>query len=84
MSTPAQSNAVLVAIRTPRVTVEELESSLQELTRLVNTLEYDKRGRESFLFAQSVDVNLSCNRVAYLTRADKHLSRASCPAVELL
>jgi anthranilate phosphoribosyltransferase len=33
MSTPAQSNAVLVAIRTPRVTVEELESSLQELTR---------------------------------------------------
>ena len=38
MSTPAQSNAVLVAIRTPRVTVEELESSLQELTRLVNTL----------------------------------------------
>jgi hypothetical protein len=43
-----------------------------------------KRGRESFFFAQSVDVNLSCNRVAYLTRADKHLSRASCPAVELL
>ncbi len=38
MSTPAQSNAVLVAIRTPRVTVDELESSLQELTRLVNTL----------------------------------------------
>ena len=38
MSTPAQSNAVLVAIRTPRVTVEELESSLQELTRLVKTL----------------------------------------------
>ena len=40
MSTPAQSNAVLVAIRTPRVTLEELESSLQELTRLVNTLGY--------------------------------------------
>lgn len=40
MSTPVQSNAVLVAIRTPRVTVEELESSLQELTRLVNTLGY--------------------------------------------
>ena len=38
MSTPAQSNAVLVAIRTPRVTVDELASSLQELTRLVNTL----------------------------------------------
>jgi len=40
MSTPSQSNAVLVAIRTPRVTGEELESSLQELTRLVNTLGY--------------------------------------------
>ncbi|GBL38754.1 GTPase HflX [Nitrospirota bacterium] len=38
MSTPEQSNAVLVAIRTPRVTVDELASSLQELTRLVNTL----------------------------------------------
>jgi GTP-binding protein HflX len=38
MSMPSQSNAVLVAIRTPRVTVEELDSSLQELTRLVTTL----------------------------------------------
>ena len=27
MSTPSQSNALLVAIRTPRVTLEELDSS---------------------------------------------------------
>jgi hypothetical protein len=40
MSKPSQSNAVLVAIRTPRVTAEELDSSLQELTRLVKTLGY--------------------------------------------
>ncbi|MGA6826270.1 GTPase HflX [Nitrospira sp. NS4] len=40
MSTPSQSNAVLVAIQTPRVTREELDSSLQELTRLVTTLGY--------------------------------------------
>ncbi|MEO6544896.1 MAG: GTPase HflX, partial [Nitrospiraceae bacterium] len=40
MSKPSESNAVLVAIRTPRVTVEELDSSLQELTRLVKTLGY--------------------------------------------
>jgi GTP-binding protein HflX len=45
MSKPSQSNAVLVAIRTPRVTVEELDSSLQELTRLVNTLGYRVVGR---------------------------------------
>jgi GTP-binding protein HflX len=45
MSKPAQSNAVLVAIRTPRVTGEELESSLQELTRLVKTLGYTVVGR---------------------------------------
>jgi GTP-binding protein HflX len=44
MSKPSQSNAVLVAIRTPRVTAEELDSSLQELTRLVNTLGYHRRG----------------------------------------
>jgi GTP-binding protein HflX len=40
MSKPSQSHAVLVAIRTPHVTGEELDSSLQELTRLVNTLGY--------------------------------------------
>ncbi len=40
MSKPSQPNAVLVAIRTPRVTVEDLDSSLQELTRLVTTLGY--------------------------------------------
>ncbi|KAF4516213.1 hypothetical protein B566_EDAN000453 [Ephemera danica] len=48
MSKPAQSNpanAVLVAIRTPRVTAEELESSLQELTRLVKTLGYTVVGQ---------------------------------------
>lgn len=45
MSKPVPSNAVLVAIRTPRVTVEEVESSLQELTRLVNTLGYSVVGR---------------------------------------
>jgi GTP-binding protein HflX len=45
MSKPSQSNAVLVAIRTPRVTAEELDSSLQELTRLVNTLGYRVVGR---------------------------------------
>ena len=45
MSKPAQPNAVLVAIRTPRVTVEEVDSSLQELTRLVKTLGYHVVGR---------------------------------------
>ncbi|HAN93021.1 MAG TPA: GTPase HflX [Nitrospira sp.] len=45
MSKPSQSNAVLVAIRTPRVTAEELDSSLQELTRLVKTLGYQVVGR---------------------------------------
>ncbi len=40
MSTASQSNAVLVAIQTPHITEEELESSLQELTRLVKTLGY--------------------------------------------
>ena len=33
MSKPSQPNAVLVAIRTPRMTAEEQDSSLQELTR---------------------------------------------------
>ena len=45
MSKPSQPNAVLVAIRTPRVTVDELDSSLQELTRLVTTLGYHVVGR---------------------------------------
>ncbi|MDH5739026.1 MAG: GTPase HflX [Nitrospira sp.] len=40
MSNPSLSRAVLVAIQTPRVTREELDSSLQELTRLVKTLGY--------------------------------------------
>jgi len=40
MSTASQSSAVLVAIQTPHITGEELESSLQELTRLVKTLGY--------------------------------------------
>lgn len=45
MSKPSQSTAVLVAIRTPRVTAEEVDSSLQELTRLVTTLGYHVVGR---------------------------------------
>jgi GTP-binding protein HflX len=45
MSTASQSSAVLVAIQTPHVTVEELESSLQELTRLVKTLGYQVVGQ---------------------------------------
>lgn len=45
MSTLSQSSAVLVAIHTPRVTLEELESSLQELTRLVKTLGYKVIGQ---------------------------------------
>ncbi|MBH0200402.1 MAG: GTPase HflX [Nitrospira sp.] len=44
MSTASQSSAVLVAIQTPHVTAEELESSLQELTRLVKTLGYQVVG----------------------------------------
>ena len=40
MSAPTHSNAVLVAIQTPQVSIEELDSSLQELTRLVKTLGY--------------------------------------------
>ncbi len=40
MSTPTQSNAVLVAIQTPHVSAGEVDSSLQELTRLVKTLGY--------------------------------------------
>ncbi len=45
MSKPSESNAVLVAIRTPRVTVEDVDISLQELTRLVTTLGYRVVGR---------------------------------------
>ena len=45
MSKPSESNALLVAIRTPRVTVEDVESSLEELTRLVTTLGYRVVGR---------------------------------------
>ena len=45
MSKPSQSCAVLVAIQTPRVTREELESSLHELTRLVKTLGYQVIGQ---------------------------------------
>lgn len=44
MSTVSQSSAVLVAIQTPHVTAEELESSLHELTRLVKTLGYQVVG----------------------------------------
>jgi GTPase len=45
MSNPSPSRAVLVAIQTPRMTGEELESSLHELTRLVKTLGYQVVGR---------------------------------------
>ncbi|NJL17487.1 MAG: GTPase HflX [Nitrospira sp.] len=45
MSNSSSSRAVLVAIQTPRVTREELDSSLHELTRLVKTLGYQVVGR---------------------------------------
>ena len=45
MSTASQSSAVLVAIQTPHITGEELESSLQELTLLVKTLGYHVVGQ---------------------------------------
>jgi GTPase len=45
MTSPSPSRAVLVAIQTPRVTGEELESSLHELTRLVKTLGYQVLGQ---------------------------------------
>ena len=44
MTTSSQPRAVLVAIQTPRVTAEELDSSLHELTRLVKTLGYQVLG----------------------------------------
>lgn len=56
MTISSPSRAVLVAIQTPRVTGEELESSLHELTRLVKTLGYQvighvKQKRSSDKFA---------------------------------
>ena len=45
MSNSSSSRAVLVAIQTPRVTREEMESSLHELSRLVKTLGYQAVGR---------------------------------------
>ena len=45
MPNPSQPDAVLVAIHTPRVTGEELESYLRELTRLVKTLGYNVVGQ---------------------------------------
>jgi GTPase len=39
------NNAVLVGLQLPQVTTQELESSLQELTRLVTTLGYNVVGR---------------------------------------
>jgi len=45
MATLSQSGAVLVAIQTPHVTEEELNSSLEELTRLVKTLGYHVVGQ---------------------------------------
>jgi len=43
-SNPEKMNAVLVGIQLPKVTSQEFESSLQELTRLVNTLGYKTVG----------------------------------------
>ena len=45
MSNPSPSRAVLVAIQTPHITGDELDSSLQELTRLVKTLGYQVVGQ---------------------------------------
>jgi GTP-binding protein HflX len=45
MSNPSQRSAVLVAIQTPHLNGEEIESSLHELTRLVNTLGYNVVGQ---------------------------------------
>ena len=45
MTTSSPSRAVLVALQTPGVTGEELESSLHELTRLVKTLGYQVVGQ---------------------------------------
>ena len=45
MSNSSQSSAVLVAVQTPHITGEALESSLQELARLVKTLGYHVVGQ---------------------------------------
>ena len=45
MTTLSQSRAVLVAIHAPGVTMEELDSSLHELSRLVKTLGYQIVGQ---------------------------------------
>lgn len=45
MTTLSQSRAVLVAIHTPGMTMEELDSSLHELSRLVKTLGYQVVGQ---------------------------------------
>lgn len=45
MTILSQSRAVLVAIHTPGVTMEELDGSLHELTRLVKTLGYQIVGQ---------------------------------------
>ncbi|MBL8074686.1 MAG: GTPase HflX [Nitrospira sp.] len=45
MTTSSISRALLVAVQTPGVTREELDSSLQELTRLVKTLGYQVVGQ---------------------------------------
>ncbi len=47
MTTTSQSRAVLVAIQTPRMSGEELDSSLHELARLVKTLGYQVVGHVS-------------------------------------
>ncbi|MBX9769403.1 MAG: GTPase HflX, partial [Bdellovibrionales bacterium] len=39
------NNAVLVGIQLPKISTQELESSLQELTRLVTTLGYNVVGQ---------------------------------------
>ena len=45
MTMASSSRTVLVAIQTPSVTREELDSSIHELTRLVKTLGYEVVGR---------------------------------------
>jgi GTP-binding protein HflX len=45
MSNSSQRSAVLVTIQTPHLNGEEIESSLHELTRLVNTLGYNVVGQ---------------------------------------
>ncbi len=44
-NTPKTKNAVLIGIQLPKVSTQELESSLQELTRLVTTLGYNVVGQ---------------------------------------